>query len=400
MKTRLLFYSHDTFGLGHFRRSLTIAGYLSRHIEGASALMLTGLDSAATFDAPRGVDFIKLPGVRKSGAEEYCSRHLRVSFARVQRLREQLIRGVVRAFDPALFIVDNVPLGVDRELLPTLRYLQKRRPQTKVILTLRDVLDDPENIVPVWKKTGVYDALREYFEEIWIAGCESVFDPVQAYAFPSAVARKTRYCGYVVRDAPDIDAAAVAREFGLEESPYVLVSCGGGEDGIALIEAYLDVAPRLARKGLRSVIFLGPDMPNSARRSVKERLLAMSDFVTTFDYRPDLVVFMRYCAASVSMGGYNTTCEVVAQGKPAVIVPRTKPRAEQLLRARRFSDFGLVDYVSPQELTPDALEAGVCSVLARHADSAGPSLPDGFDFRGLGRITRRARRHLEGRDED
>jgi predicted glycosyltransferase len=394
MKTRLLFYSHDSFGLGHFRRSLTIAGYLARQIEGASSLMMTGLDSAATFEVPRGVDFVKLPGIRKCGAEEYRSRHLRVSFARVQRLREQLIRGVVRSFDPAVFIVDNVPLGVDRELLSTLRYLRKRRPETKIVLTLRDILDVPELIVPLWKETGVYRVLRDYYDEIWIAGCRSVFDSVSAYEFPKRVADKARYCGYVVRHPSPEDAESVVREFKLDESPFVLVSCGGGEDGAQLVEAYVDVAPRLMRDGFRSVVFLGPDMPPPFRRRLKERLLPMADYVTTFDYRPDLVTFMEHCAASVSMGGYNTTCEVLAQRKPAVIVPRTEPREEQLLRARLFSEYGLLNYVTPSELSADTLEGAIRGALHENGAGGGPALPGDLDFRGLGRITRRVRKQL------
>ncbi len=121
MRHRLLFYSHDSFGLGHFRRSLTIASYLARHIEGLSILMLTGLDSAASFEAPAGVDFVKLPSIWKSGPDQYRTRHLRVSFQRVRRIRENMISTVTKAFDPSVVVVDNVPRGVEGEVLPTLR---------------------------------------------------------------------------------------------------------------------------------------------------------------------------------------------------------------------------------------------------------------------------------------
>ena len=58
---RLLFYSHDTFGLGHFRRSLTIAAHLRRHLPDASALIMTGLESAYAFNTPSGIDFVLGP---------------------------------------------------------------------------------------------------------------------------------------------------------------------------------------------------------------------------------------------------------------------------------------------------------------------------------------------------
>ena len=189
---RLLFYSHDTFGLGHFRRSLTIASHLRRHLPETSVLIMTGLEAAYAFETPAGVDFVKLPAVKKVGPEAYQSRHLRISFNRVRRLRENLIKAIAKSFDPHMLVVDNVPRGVDGELLPTLDFLRAHRPQTRIVLTLRDVLDTPEEIVPLWRKWGVYQLLERSYDEIWVAGWQDIFDPTLLYEFPAAVAQKTR----------------------------------------------------------------------------------------------------------------------------------------------------------------------------------------------------------------
>lgn len=390
----MLFYSHDSFGLGHFRRSLSIAGYLARRIEQSSALMLTGLDSAATFESPAGVDFVKLPGIAKSGADRYGSRHLRVSFGRVRRIREQLIRGVTRAFDPALFVVDNVPRGVEGELLPTLRYLKRRRPKTRIVLTLRDVLDTPENIVPLWRRLGVYRNLEEFYDEIWIVGCQSVFDPISLYEMPPSVARKVKFCGYVVRGATPGAAADVLAELRLQPGPFVTVSVGGGGDGYQLIDAYVDAGLRLARDGVRSFIFLGPDMPASQRRRLKARLLPLSDHMLTFDYRPDLITFLAMSTASVSMAGYNTVCELVSLKKSAVVVPRVHPRLEQMLRARALAERDILDVVHPDLLSADSLEAAVRNAIGRATERGSRDVSHDIDFGGLRRIARRARRQL------
>ena len=68
VKSRILFYSHDTFGLGHFRRSLTIAasGPPRRRRPRADAHRPR---LAASFEATAGVDFVKLPGVAKCGVD-------------------------------------------------------------------------------------------------------------------------------------------------------------------------------------------------------------------------------------------------------------------------------------------------------------------------------------------
>src|SRR5881397_2616116 len=280
---RLLFYSHDTFGLGHFRRSLTIASHLRRHLPDASALIVTGLESAYAFETPSGIDFVKLPAVKKVGPDAYRSRHLRISFNRVLRLRETLIKAVAKSYDPHMLIVDNVPRGVDGELLPTLEFLHGYRPHTKIVLTLRDILDDPQHIVPAWREWGVYALLERCYHQIWVVGWKPLFDPTRRYEFPPAVSRKTKFCGYIVQHASPGATAAIRSELRLGDEPLVLVSVGGGGDGYDLVRLYadaLDLAPNGVR---RSAVFLGPDMPPHQRHDLKERLLPRSADVFLYD---------------------------------------------------------------------------------------------------------------------
>jgi len=395
VKRRILFYSHDTFGLGHFRRSLTLASHLVRHLDDVAVLMLTGLDSAASFEASAGVDFIKLPGVWKSGRDRYRSRHLKVSFARVRRIRRELIRGVVRAFEPHLLIVDNAPRGVGGELLSTLRYLRERSPSTRIALTLRDVLDLPENIVPHWKKLGIPEVLERFYDEIWVAGSRAIFDPPKLYQFSPAVSARTRYCGYVVRTNSSGDADRLRQELRLADRPRVLVSCGGGGDGSELVETYSEIAGGLAYDGIDSIVLLGPDMPLAQRRHLRSRLMPLGEQVLVFDFLPDVPALLALCTTSVSMGGYNTVCEVVSAGKPALLVPRIQPRAEQLLRASALENLGLVSVLHPSELSPRSLDAGVRALLARAGNGWRPVLPPEVDFAGATRIARRVRKLLD-----
>ncbi|RMD49934.1 MAG: hypothetical protein D6835_04910, partial [Candidatus Thermofonsia bacterium] len=60
-KPRILLYSHDTYGLGHLRRSLSIAGQIASDIPNAHQLLLTGSMVAGAFALPPRLDMIKLP---------------------------------------------------------------------------------------------------------------------------------------------------------------------------------------------------------------------------------------------------------------------------------------------------------------------------------------------------
>jgi len=385
---RLLFYSHDTFGLGHFRRSLTIASHLRRHLPETSVLIMTGLEAAYAFETPAGIDFVKLPAVKKVGPDAYQSRHLRISFNRVRRLRENLIKAIAKSFDPHLLVVDNVPRGVDGELLPTLDFLRAHRPQTRIVLTLRDVLDTPEEIVPRWREWGVYELLERSYDEIWVAGWQELFDPTRLYEFPPVVAQKTRFCGYIVQHASGEAAAAIAQELRLSGAPLSIASAGGGEDGYPLLRTYADAVGKLPHQGLKSVVCLGPDMPPAQRNDLKQRLLPCRD-VLLYDFRPDLVSFLPLASVTVSMAGYNTVAEVLAHQKAAVVVPRVSPRREQWLRAHALEDRGLVRTIDLADLSPERLIEAMSAGLVSGAPSAGA-----IDFGGLRRITRRAQRLL------
>jgi predicted glycosyltransferase len=84
----------------------------------------------------------------------------------------------------------------------------------------------------------------------------------------------------------------------------------------------------------------------------------------------------------VSMGGYNSVCEILSARRPAVIVPRVEPRLEQLLRARALERRGLVRVVHPDELTPAQLAMQIDALLATDAIEDDP-----VDLSGLERAT-------------
>ena len=57
---------------------------------------------------------------------------------------------------------------------------------------------------------------------------------------------------------------------------------------------------------------------------------------------------------SVSMGGYNTTMNILASGVPALVWPFGQNR-EQRLRAERLADLGALRVLEDEDLHPDRL---------------------------------------------
>ncbi len=66
----------------------------------------------------------------------------------------------------------------------------------------------------------------------------------------------------------------------------------------------------------------------------------------------------------VSMGGYNTLNEIIWLRKPAIVTPRIHPRREQLIRARRMAELGLIRMIHPRDLTGELLAEKVLEGLS------------------------------------
>ena len=84
---RIMFYSHDTFGLGHLRRSRALATALTKGDDKASAIILTGSPVAGRFTFPERVDHIRLPGVTKLPDGSYVSQTLGMDIDQTTSLR-------------------------------------------------------------------------------------------------------------------------------------------------------------------------------------------------------------------------------------------------------------------------------------------------------------------------
>ena len=352
-----LFYCHDSFGLGHLRRTLGLVEALRKRRPDVTPLVATGSPLAHAFRLPERVDYLKLPSVAKVGAGRYDARSLALPFADLAALRRDLLLTAVRHLRPRLVVVDNVPGGLGRELVPALRELQ-RRGGTQLVLGLRDVVDEPGRVRREWTRSGAYALLDDVYDRILVYGQQDVFDVAAEYGFSRAARAKTRFVGYVRRAAPPSAPRLAAGSF-------VLVMAGGGEDGFPLLRTAIESRLRAGARATCLVV-TGPFLP-ARQRSALIRLARQAPDTDVVDFVSDLPVLLARADAVVSMGGYNSVCEILSAARPAVIVPRVEPRLEQLLRARALERRGLVRVVHPDDLRPESIAEHVDALLSEES---------------------------------
>ncbi|MGR3760353.1 glycosyltransferase family protein [Roseobacteraceae bacterium NS-SX3] len=376
---RVMLYSHDTFGLGHLRRSRALAGAITAADPSASALILTGSPVAGRFAFPPRVDHVRLPGVIKRPDGSYGARSLGMSIDDTTDLRAALIRATAEQFDPDILIVDKEPAGFRGELLPALALLQARG-RAKLVLGLRDVLDEPEVLAAEWARKDAVQATETYYDEIWVYGLKSVYDPAAGLDLSPEVQARMHWTGYLRRDLAETGEPP--------EQPYILATPGGGGDGAMMVDLVLSAYERDPGLGPRAVLVYGPFLSGDTREEFENRVAALDGRVTAVGFESQIETLFAGAQGVVCMGGYNTFCEVLSFDKPAVIVPRTTPRLEQWIRASRAEELGLTAMLDEQRdgWTAEAMIRAIRSLAHQPPPSAAISggLLDGLDY-----VTRR-----------
>lgn len=292
-------------------------------------------------------------------------------------MRQSIIRSTAETFRPDIFIVDKEPLGLRGEVEDTLSYLKTRG--TTLVLGLREVMDAPNLLEAEWKRADVMRKIGMFYDSIWVYGPPDFYDPLTGLEVPPSVRNKMDFVGFLQRKVPDQPTLDHR-----PEGDYLLVTTGGGGDGADLVHNVIHAYQSDPSLTHRALIVLGPYMPAKKRRKLMRKIEPIGQIrMIEFDNRMEDLI--AGSSAVVAMGGYNTYCEILSFDKPALIVPRVAPRQEQLIRAKRASELGLLDMLLPEQAEDPALMAAKLKELP-HRPRPSQSAPN-LQLEGLSRIS-------------
>lgn len=365
---RALFITNECAGLGHLRRTINLARAVTEADPEATALIVTGSAALGSFDLPARVDTVKLPVFRREADGKLYAATLGVDMPMIESLRSEILRSTAIAFDPDVVVVDKTPLGLRDELVPMLEHLRETG-RAITVLGLRNVEDDPDRVRASWAEANTVAAIERYYDSVVVYGPDDTTGDALS-CLGTAMPVPVTHVGFVgnrpASTAPD----------DLPEG-YLLVTVGGGSDGHALIDGVLD-ADEYAALPFPVVVVTGPLMPADEVERLAGR--CDGDHIRLFEFRHDLAQVLAGAIGVVTMGGYNTISEVLQTGVPALVVPRVRPSAEQLIRANDLADRGLADMLHPDLITPERMWHAVTRLSTRERRPV-----DDADYRGAER---------------
>jgi predicted glycosyltransferase len=363
---RFLFFSNELVGLGHLRRTLSIADRLAAREPAASSLVVTGSPVVPWMGMPPRVDVMKLPGWTRDEHGDRRSGGLALDIGGLHAVRSGIEVAVATSFDPDVAVVDKLPLGPGGELVEALEALRGGA-RCRLVLGLRDIDDAPERVRAEWGPE-LRVAIERYYDAILVYGPPSAPDAIRSAGWTDLAVpvHHVGYLGWPMGDdpAPDLPPG------------YLLATVGGGHDGFPVLDALVR-AIRLEPLPCPAVVLTGPLMPKAEIEALR-RLAAGRD-VHVVEFRGDMDRLLAGARVVVGMAGYNTVAEVLRARRPALLVPRTRPSQEQLVRARAVADLESYDMLHPDDLGPETMRAAVGRLLERPAPDAPPDAYEGAD---------------------
>ena len=372
---RIAIYSQDGLGLGHLRRNTLIGQELLETAEDTNVLLLADSPVAPFFKLAAGMDHLKLPSIKKVDHGKWEATGLRFNEVDLRRLRAHILRSTLTTYQPDLLLVDHMPGGAKGEMVPALATLRTERPECRIVLGLRDILDAQDVIMRVWENERAYDVLRSYYDGILIYGDNHMFDTQSMYHLPIPP-RGVHYCGYVVNQEPVKPADKVLESLRIRDGRFVFISAGGGADGVPLMSSYISAIRLLGpRADFETLMAVGANVSSQAYRMLESEAQGLPIHLVPFT--EDSVSCIVAADLVICMAGYNTISEVLYRKKRALVVPRDGPSAEQRIRAELFGKRGLLDVLDPTELTPEVLAERVLACLRTGLPVPEDTLPMG-----------------------
>jgi predicted glycosyltransferase len=224
-----------------------------------------------------------------------------------------------------------------------------------VVLGLRDVLDEPWSVHRDWFRWKFEEAVNEFYDAIWVYGDPAIYNMIDEYRFPPNISSKIRFVGYLdqrkrVGFASHHGQDSVETGL-LPEGRMMLCLLGGGQDGDHLAEAFAEA--KLPEDAC-GVIVTGPFMSSQTQQRLQQRS-ATNPRLRVLNFIKEPTMLVERAERVIAMGGYNTVCEVLSFEKRSLIVPRVRPRREQIIRAQRLKDLGLIDMLEVDRSNPQAL---------------------------------------------
>ncbi len=350
---KIIQYCQHVLGIGHLFRSLEISRALSDH----EVILVSG-GPPVDINLPSHVTEFRLPDLQMDREfKGLFSAERPAGIDQVKEERQKRLFALFAAEKPAVFLIELYPFGRKAfrfELDPVLQAVDdKRLPCGSVLCSVRDILVEKEDRDK--HELRVVKTLNRYFDAVLVHADPKLVKISETFDHYSQIAIPVDYTGYIAPKPAPNAGKLIRRQLKIgEEEILIIASAGGGNVGASILKAAVRAFSRLAQKTrCHLMVFTGPFLDQSEFDRLKQYA---GNNVQISRFTGDFLSYLAAADLSVSMGGYNTTMNILASRVPALVWPFGQNR-EQRLRASRLASLGALRVLEDGDLDPDRLAA-------------------------------------------
>jgi len=220
----------------------------------------------------------------------------------------------------------------------------------------------------------VVKTLNRYFDRVLVHADPDLVEIRETFGPFDKISIPVEYTGYIAPKPSATAGQRIRKQMDMDDNETLIVaSAGGGNVGAPLLESVIRAFSRLEWGNCRLQIFTGPFLNSQDFDGLKKMAPAK---VQVDKFTADFISYLAAADLSVSMGGYNTTMNMLATRVPALLWPFSQNR-EQRLRAQRLADRGLLTVLQDADLKPDRLAVMMDQKLSQAARPAATLNLDG-----------------------
>ncbi len=356
---KILVYCQHVLGIGHLFRTLEIVRAMKGH---EVTLVLGG--PPASLSLPEHVRVVRLPALRMdenfSGLFPVNPDH---SLEEVKTERTAMLCSLAKEMNPDVIMIELFPFGRNGfsfELLPLLRAVRSGElPPAKVVCSLRDILVEKEDQAKFEQRA--IERINSLFDALLVHGDPKVIPLDETFSRVNDITIPVVYTGYISETSSPEDVGNLREQIRLQpEEKLIVVSAGGGNVGFRLLETALK-AYDLLEYPVRMQVFTGPYLTVEDFSALKGKSVPG---VRVDRFAGNFPAWLAAADLSISMGGYNTTMNVLAAGTSALILPFSQNR-EQRLRIERLAPISNITMLEAEKLSRGYLADSISSSIRK-----------------------------------
>ena len=358
---RFLLYVQHLSGTGHFVRIHEIAQTLAQKNQ---VYLVDGGRTIPRLPSQFAFEKIKLPPIyRHHGILAPVDTNRNIQ--EVMEARKKILLNSLKTIKPDVLLIEHFPFSkaiLAPEIIPLINQARMVNSQVKIICSLRDICPntkyepDPER-----HRLNVLFHLDRYFDAILVHSDPQIVKLEDSIPWRSQIKIPIKYTGYVSqKPQPKLK---LQEKLIPNQQPPIIMSAGGN-GSLSLIRDCLKIWPEFLNKQLdferQLIIFLPLFMPDNQIKEIQHQITDNSIKIKKFT--PNFLDWMQIAALSICQSGYNTCTNILETKTPSILIPDLK-MSDQLPRARRLSELGLVKMIKPNELNSNTLTEAILTQI-------------------------------------